>query len=358
MTRKNNFNLIRLLAAIQVVIWHCHAHLQLSSGQTLINIIKFFPGVPIFFTISGFLIFSSFDKSQNLSSYFKNRFVRIFPALWVAFFISVFMIFLAGFTVNGFSENLKWIFAQVTVFQNYVPGDLKEYGIYHPNHVLWTIPVELSFYVFVPFFFLLTKMYKVNRTLLALILFIISYACNYGLLILMDHDLLLFQSLNKMIFPYLFYFLLGAMAYIHWDKLKRFYINKAHYWLVIYIAYSLVFSVFLNFYEQAYWINGYGLVAAILLSQATISMAYTLPVLSDRLIGDRDISYGVYLYHMIFINVAYHLGLLNFRGLCLVIMMTLIFSLFSWEFVEKPALKLKKKKLSDLVFIFLPRSGI
>lgn len=351
MTRDNNFNLIRLLAAIQVVLWHCNNHLLQLSGQTFVDIIKYFPGVPIFFTISGFLIFSSFENAKSLTDYFKNRFLRIFPALWVAFFISAFTIYLSGFTVDTFNENIKWILAQTTVFQNYVPNDLVEYGTHHPNHVLWTIPIELAFYVFVPFFFLFTKFCKINRTLFIIILFVISYTFNYSLLVLKDSNSLLFHSLNKTILPYLFYFLLGALAYLHWDRLKNLYINKAHYWLTLYIAYTLVFGVALDSYEQMYWLNGYGLLGAILLSQTILSFAYSVPSLSKKIIGNRDISYGLYLYHMIFINVAHHIGLINSQGFYLVLILTFLFALFSWELIEKPALRLKKKKFSDMLVI-------
>ena len=56
--RQNNFDLIRLVAASQVVLFHGLEHLG-PSGVThsvLGEALSWFPGVPIFFVVSGFLI--------------------------------------------------------------------------------------------------------------------------------------------------------------------------------------------------------------------------------------------------------------------------------------------------------------
>lgn len=47
-------NLIRLLAAFQVLYGHTLAHMNIDSIPILGEFINFFSGVPIFFTMSGF----------------------------------------------------------------------------------------------------------------------------------------------------------------------------------------------------------------------------------------------------------------------------------------------------------------
>ena len=58
--RINNFDLIRLLAASQVLVMHMLHYFKLepasSSGKFLTVVFLNFPGVPIFFVISGFLV--------------------------------------------------------------------------------------------------------------------------------------------------------------------------------------------------------------------------------------------------------------------------------------------------------------
>jgi len=55
----NNFDLLRIFAASEVMVGHTILHLDISTPPWLINLIYAFPGVPIFFIISGFLISAS-----------------------------------------------------------------------------------------------------------------------------------------------------------------------------------------------------------------------------------------------------------------------------------------------------------
>lgn len=85
-SRENNFDLIRLISAVQVVVWHSFEHLSLSFGflTNIKNIIKFFPGVPIFFVISGFLIYSSYKRNKSFKKYLKNRVLRMISVFILA----------------------------------------------------------------------------------------------------------------------------------------------------------------------------------------------------------------------------------------------------------------------------------
>ena len=66
MPKTNNFDLIRLAAALQVAFIHAVADLGVAAPWPLRPIAEWFPGVPIFFFISGFLISKSFEKEDNL----------------------------------------------------------------------------------------------------------------------------------------------------------------------------------------------------------------------------------------------------------------------------------------------------
>lgn len=54
----NCFDLIRLFAALQVVIGHASFHLKTEVGLVG-ELLKNFPGVPIFFVISGYCVTKS-----------------------------------------------------------------------------------------------------------------------------------------------------------------------------------------------------------------------------------------------------------------------------------------------------------
>ena len=72
----NNFDLIRLVAATEVAVKHGLVHLGLGGGW--LEHFSVLPGVPVFFLISGFLIFQSYRNSNSLGDFALNRAVRIF----------------------------------------------------------------------------------------------------------------------------------------------------------------------------------------------------------------------------------------------------------------------------------------
>src|SRR5690349_9052904 len=79
--RVNNFDLLRLLAALQVAVVHGIAVLKPTGhfAGLLGTGLDRFPGVPIFFVISGVLISRSYEHSASLRDYLGNRCLRIFP---------------------------------------------------------------------------------------------------------------------------------------------------------------------------------------------------------------------------------------------------------------------------------------
>ena len=151
MTTKNinNLDLIRLLAAFQVVFWHSVEHLNINSA--LKSWIGIFPGVPIFFVISGFLIVSSYQKSPSCFEYIRNRFLRIYPGLWLCFLITLLIVMVFGFfTAANLKQIILWSLCQLSFFQFYNPEFLRGFGVGVINGSLWTITVELQFYVIAP----------------------------------------------------------------------------------------------------------------------------------------------------------------------------------------------------------------
>ena len=88
---QNNFHIIRLILAILVFF----THWNILTNQNIQHILFHLSGyaVDMFFIVSGFLIFWSFDKDQNIKHFYIKRFFRIFPLyaliiiLQTAFFI-------------------------------------------------------------------------------------------------------------------------------------------------------------------------------------------------------------------------------------------------------------------------------
>lgn len=148
----NNFDLIRLAAAIQVVVYHGLKYLY-GEENAVLKVIQFVPGVPIFFFVSGYLISASYDRSRSMGSYARKRALRIFPALWLCIALTVLALTLDGYLRDAsptIGEFGTWVAAQSSFLQFYNPEWSRHYGAGIINSALWTITVEMQFYVMMP----------------------------------------------------------------------------------------------------------------------------------------------------------------------------------------------------------------
>lgn len=125
--KSNCLSLIKLLAAFQVMIGHLIAHLELPFPKAIGTALSFYNGVPIFFIVSGFLIWLSIGRSVSYGYYIRKRFWRIYPELWCAVVIEIIsiIIFYRGWNPK---DLLAFTFTQGTILQFWTPDSLRGYG--------------------------------------------------------------------------------------------------------------------------------------------------------------------------------------------------------------------------------------
>lgn len=350
-TKDNNFDLLRLLAAIQIAAYHCYEHLHFNSPflNNIIYSFRYFFGIHILFTISGFLIFASYDRKPDLKTYFRNRFLRVYPGLWLCLLITIAILIFFGH-INGSnmfgSQFWLWLGTQVSFLQFYTPDMLRPFGVHNPNGALWTIPVEICFYIFVPFLFWLSGKTRIKKNALILLWMALSVAFNvwYQPYKFQAERSEFIKLLGVSPAPYLFYFLLGAMAANNWERIKKWYEGKGLVWFSVYALYCFVFCYWLQKFQIGYWTNIYHFITVVLLSQSTIALAYTGRHLGTKILRHNDYSFGVYIYHMPVINVLLALGLVSSGYLFLIVFLSVgVLAYLSWKFVERPFLSLKHK---------------
>lgn len=357
--RNNNFDLLRLIAALQVFIYHTLNHYKILDYYPLVpSFLNQFPGVPIFFMISGFLITDSFQRNQkSIGKYFYNRALRIFPALWVCF---IFTICLLQFFIKLDWLNPKlylWILAQISFLQTYNLEIFETWGMGVPNGSLWSIVVELQFYLFLPIIVLiinkLNKLRSVN--ILLICIFLTSYTFShfihfyvndpYSNFKIFEHPkaLLSLRILSTSVFWNIYYFILGIGVYYNFDYLRRFFENKLIIWFSIYIIYITAFILIFDKYISPDATNIYSFLELILLAFLTFSFAFSYNNWSEKLLKHNDISYGIYIYHMPVINTIIAI---NIQNMSLKILITSIIvinlAILSWLLIEKRVIALKK----------------
>ena len=168
--RFNNFDLLRLIAAMQVVVLHSIGILQIQPTELTRGFLQFlhlFPGVPVFFFISGFLISKSYESNHKLSEYSQNRVLRLYPGLIACVSLSFILIYISGYMATVDAGMLDWgilYLAKTTFVQFYNPDFMRSYGDGVLNGSLWTITVELQFYFLVPIVYTLFKLQDSGKT--------------------------------------------------------------------------------------------------------------------------------------------------------------------------------------------------
>lgn len=340
----NNFNLIRIFAAFQVALSHSVSHLEIKMPAGF-SILSLFPGVPIFFTVSGFLISNSFYRNPKWKEYFINRIVRIFPGLWVCFLTLLFGLFVTGvLSIDSFNSSYfwRWVSAQVSFFQFYTPDFLRSWGVGTPNGSLWTIPVEIQFYIFLPFIYFINIKFTKNQWILFSLFLGITVIFLNSYYQTLDPNILVTKIYHVTLAPFLAYFLLGYFAFIFWENIRFWVEGKFLMWAVIYGIYIGLFFFKWGLYDGSYYPNLIGWISNILLSLLVLSAAFTNGTLSDKVLKGNDLSYGIYLYHMVVVNFMIDLKVES-NKLFLALSITCLLAFISWKLVEKPCLSLKAK---------------
>jgi len=295
----NNFNLLRLLAAFQVVYLHTveHLHIKNEIALSISSIISYFPGVPIFFLISGYLITMSYEKNPNIKVYAKNRFLRIVPGLYVSFFVGLIILWYFGqFHGVGVMDVLPWIVAQLSFFQFYNPEFIRDFGVGVINGSLWTISVELCFYMILPLLYIWLQKDFIKRVS---VLLIVSFGFYYYIHEISANTLIYEKLIKASILPYLFYFLFGIAMYNYKDRSIKFVENKVFLFLGLY---SLVCFVQVDLFL-------YDVMKQVVFSAFMFSFVFSYRYLNNKIVGNNDFTYGVYIYHMLIVNVMVEIGI-------------------------------------------------
>ena len=141
------FDGLRAIAATLIVAHHA----GFASGDTFryewgVFLGRMDIGVPIFFALSGFLLFRPYVAAQfsgvepiPRADFWTRRVLRIFPGYWAALFLQV---IIGGIVVHSIFGLLVYMSLTQIYFQRFVIGAITQ---------SWSLATEISFYAFLPF---------------------------------------------------------------------------------------------------------------------------------------------------------------------------------------------------------------
>lgn len=363
---RNNFDLVRLLAAAQVLAAHVIANMPGMYDATLLKALSLVPGVPVFFFISGYLISGSWQRRPDVAAYAAARALRIFPALWAAVLFTLLMLLLlyGAPLADNAGTALVWLLMQFSFLQSWNPEFLRGYGSGVANPVLWTIPVELSFYVCLPLLCMLGQRLGRPRTVL-LAAAALSFALFAFAAFLLERDgPRELQLLRKVMMQspasfatWMWMFLLGALAQLERARLLRLVSGRFPAFALLALAVGLL-SLHLDLPPLLHLPgNEVGLLNALTICLATLSLAYSWPGLSECLLRGNDLSYGLYLFHMPIANALIVGGITGPAGAALTVVGAVLCAGLSWRLIERRALAQKPALQMVLARWLRPRAG-
>jgi peptidoglycan/LPS O-acetylase OafA/YrhL len=223
---RNNFDLLRLLLAGAVCLYHAASISGFRELAFLERSLSADSAVKAFFVVSGFLIFMSYERSSSLASYASKRAKRIYPAYFTVVVLCAFLLtFISTLDPASYfsQEWLRYVGFNL-IFLNFVqptlPGVFESNMEPFVNGSLWTLKIEVMFYISVPILVFLMRRFNRNGVLAFFYFGGLLYAavCNY---LAREMDQGIFVELGRQLPGQLQYFMAGAFFYYNLPWLER-----------------------------------------------------------------------------------------------------------------------------------------
>jgi peptidoglycan/LPS O-acetylase OafA/YrhL len=183
----NNFNALRLIFALMVAAYHVVVLPWQGSGTPGENALAMMAeiGVQGFFVLSGYLVYASLERSSSLALYAEKRVRRLYPGYATV----VVTCALAALVLSPEARaNLGAVAAYLgwnLIFLNFMAPDLP--GVFEANRfsevngALWTLKIEVLFYLILPLLALLLRAAGRLRWLVLVLLYAGAEAWRIGL---------------------------------------------------------------------------------------------------------------------------------------------------------------------------------
>lgn len=331
-SHRNNFDLLRFVFAFIVFLYHAHV---LSGRPELAGLSRWLSAefaVESFFVVSGFLVFMSYENSASIRDYFSKRARRVYPA----YFAVVAAAALGGVFITSLSPGEyfsgAWIryLAANLAFLNFLapelPGLFQGNPWHAVNGALWTLKIEVMFYLAVPVIAFICIRLGRWQTFAALYVLSVAYALGMEHLF-RESGRDLYAQLGRQLPGQLSYFLAGAACYYFLDSFAR------HWRWAFPVALAALLIPLPRPVDVA-------------VEPAALGVLVAYLAVGARFLGNfgryGDFSYGIYIVHFPVLQVLVGYGLFDvnaFLGLGVTTAIVLGAALASWHLVEKPFLR-------------------
>ncbi|TQM66125.1 acyltransferase family protein [Klugiella xanthotipulae] len=337
----NNLDALRLVGAVLVIVGHAFVLLgRPQDWPEVFGMPAHILGIAIFFTISGYLIWGSWERTRSPRHYFVARCLRIFPALIVVVLLTVCVIgpvVTTLTTAEYFSNPLTYNYLRnIYLFQPQylLPGVFEV--LPYPGAVngsLWTLRAEFACYLLVPLIAILP--HRLHLPILAV------FAVGSAVVGAAEGVSVGDSNLSAAAYMWGFFAVGAIVKRMGWARFCR-----PLPALGVLALWGAVYAVMPQFHMIWAWLALSYLVLA-------VGLASTPGVRSAARYG--DMSYGIYLWAFPVQQILLHYcgwtsPVLNIVTVTLI---SAVLALASWWWVEKPSLE-ARGRVAD-VFSRRPR---
>lgn len=335
--RFNNVSLLRLFFAASVMVSHSLLLLDPDGFITIRTILNSEAAVQGFFILSGMLVFGSFSRIGRWATFWRRRAVRIYPGYIVAVLVFLCLALLQAHLRDvavAWGELPRYLAANLSTLnflQPTIDGVFQGNPQLPINGALWSIKVEIMFYVCVPALYWIGHRIGFGKLAAGLI---VAGTLWWPLLLWVGvqtgQDIAL--SYKFQLPGQLHYFALGVGLF----AVTKGIIGRGS--LVALVVLMLALLVMAGQPREA--------VQALVLV-CVIGMLTHMPVMGEPF-GGRDLSYGIYLAHFPIVQLLIAAGVAAALPVpvyvAVVVTLAALYALGSWHLVEKPALAFGGRK--------------
>lgn len=332
----------RFIAAIAIVVFHDGLDIfpfHFPGIQTVF--MNAYSGVSYFFILSGFVMVIAYSRKRDTplrySTYYINRFARIYPAYFIALMMVVFLFLVTGKPVGAVS------FASgLLLLQAWIPGHAVTLNV--PG---WSLSVELFFYLLFPWLF--NFFYRKNDNLLSGAIAVLFIWLGTQAISAVGPGLFSPGPVTKDLFFYhplihINEFLVGNIAALYFLKHRDTLQNRNYDVVIILVLVLLTVFILvnpsLNIHNGLLAVFFVPLIVLLSMNNGVLTRFFVRPGMV--LLG--EISFGIYIYqkpvkyylYKIYSELGIEQKELCFYGFLAAL---ILFSYFSYRYIETPLRK-------------------
>ena len=361
----------RFIAILSVMLYHYYSRwippLNKVSLYPYGSNYNYFPygylGVEFFFIISGFVIAFTLTKTDNLVEFWKKRFIRLLPPMFICSLVTLIVCRLID--VDDFfssSHSMKnFIFSQSFFSPDVINKLIAPYNfsVSYTNGSYWSLWPEIQFYLVAScIYFLNRKNFVRNVAVFTISICLINYfvmrvfsnvlTTNRFSLNISQSSMESYKFWTQTVFNYIefsLYFIIGVLFF-------QLYSTEKKVISIFFISLSVFILLFLNGglnFNQ--FMPVHSIFIMVLLFLGFIYYSKQLGFILFQPIANIGVaSYSLYLIHenigvLLISKYAFLLGKYDYFFPVFVILLMIFFSLFSFRYIEKPIGAYLKKKM-------------